>query len=273
MESNIALNCLLPEISKHKFNFYLSEKVGASKHEVPALQYLDYLEREFITTRLFPKIEQASAKGFLSFKQISQKYGTDLRLLSEITADSTLSEINAFQPDLFISIRFGKIFKGKILSIPPKGIINLHSAILPDFKGVLGTFRAFMHDQQTIGSTIHYINDSSIDTGAILEINTLQVQPGKSVLWHVVNLYPTAVSTLNNIINQLANGGQPKSSTQPNRGNYYSFPGEKDFASLKEKGIQIYNQKEYAELLSVFYGIDKQWILTQLHESRLPASY
>lgn len=272
MESNIALNCLLPEIQSHQFNLYFSERVGASNSKVPALQYLDFLEREFILTKLFPKLESDSSGGFLSFKQISNKYGAPIMQLQEIRSVTTLVLIEAFKPDLFISIRFGKIFKGAILSIPPKGIINLHSAVLPDYKGVLGTFRAFMDGKDSIGSTIHYINSSSIDTGDILSIDALKVIQGRSVLWHVINIYPQAVSTLCKIINQVSQGKPPEATPQPAGGRYYSFPDENDFAVLNKKGFKIYKLGEYAQLLTEFYRIEKKWILDELKGS-LPESF
>lgn len=47
-----------------------------------------------------------------------------------------------FNPDLFISIRFGKIFKDEIIQVPKFGLINLHSTILPDYRGIMGTLHA-----------------------------------------------------------------------------------------------------------------------------------
>ena len=149
LESNIALNCLLPTLRQHQFNIYLSEKVGKESSIAP-LQHLAFLEREFPNKNLFPQLEHTPTNGFLSFNQISKKLGVSITIVD--TVEASLDDISAFQPDLFVSIRFGKIFKGKILSVPPLGIVNLHSAILPHYKGVLGTFRAILNGDKKIGS-------------------------------------------------------------------------------------------------------------------------
>ncbi|MEQ9414433.1 MAG: formyltransferase family protein, partial [Cyclobacteriaceae bacterium] len=145
LESNIALNCLLPTLIHHEFNIYLSEKVG-KESAINPLQQLAFLEREFPNKYLFPQLENTPTNGLLSFDQIGKKYGVSITLIE--TLGSSLGDISAFKPDLFISIRFGKLFKGKIISTPPLGIINLHSAILPNYKGVLGTFRAILNGDQ-----------------------------------------------------------------------------------------------------------------------------
>lgn len=273
LESNIALNGLLPEIQKYPFNLFLSEKVGPSSHPTKALHRLDFLEREFLHNFLFPKLEAQVTRGFLTFDQVAQKYQVDLMHVNEIKSEEARNKISAFQPDLFISIRFGKIFKGPVLSIPPRGIINLHSAILPDYKGVLGTIRAFIDGRHTIGSTIHYIKNSEIDTGDIIRINSFKVSAEKSVLWHIVNLYPGAISTLCGIVSQLSQGEDIDASPQPAGGHYYSFPTENDFEILKQRGIAVFKLEEYAQLLSEYYAIDKNWVLEKLIRSGLPDSF
>lgn len=273
LESNIALNCLLPEIKKHSFNIFLSERVGPSKHATNALRYLDFLEREFLQRSLFPKLEATSHPGFLTFSQVAKRHHIDLNYINKIDTEEIFTKISSLQPDLFISIRFGKIFKGPLLQIPPLGIINLHSAILPDYKGVLGTIRAFIDGQQRIGSTIHYITSSEIDTGDILSINSGEVHPDKSVLWHIIQLYPRATITLRHMIHQLSIGQEIKGAAQPKRGNYYSFPTENDFQMLKQKGVTLFNLNEYAELMSGFYGIEPHWLADQLALNELPDSW
>lgn len=273
LESNIALNCLLPEIHNYPFNIFLSERVGPSKQTTQALQYLDFLEREFLQRFLFPKLESTPCNGFLTFDQVAERHHTDLNYINKMDAGELLTKIASFHPDLFISIRFGKIFKGPILQIPPLGIINLHSAILPDYKGVLGTVRAFIDGQQQIGSTIHYITNSEIDTGDILSINSSEVHPQRSVLWHIIQLYPQATKKLSHIIKQLSIGQEIKGSAQIEGGNYYSFPTENDFQILKQKGITLFKLNEYTELMNEFYGIEEQWLADQLALSELPDSW
>ena len=261
LESNIALNCLLPALSSHHYNIYLSEKVGKESTIAP-LRQLAFLEREFPNQHLFPQLELMSASGFLSFDQINKKYGVSVTQVSSL--ETCLKEISSFKPDLFISIRFGKIFKGEIITIPPLGIINLHSAILPNYKGVLGTFRAILNGDKKIGSTLHYITDSGIDTGKIIGINQQNVSPDKSVLWHIVNLYPQACEKLSTLINTIDNNETIQSIQQSGDGNYYSFPTQEEFDQLKEVKIELFNLNEYADLLEHFYSIDPIWAKEKL---------
>lgn len=266
LESNIALNCLLPALQEHLFNLYLSEKVGSNKSPLIQLQNLAFLEQKFVNEYLFRELERSSSKGFLSFNQISKKYNSPIVTLNDVTSLTTLSHLKAFQPDLFISIRFGKIFKGEVLAIPKHGIINLHSAILPNYKGVMGTLRAITNQEKEIGSTIHYIGDSSVDTGNIIDIYKCKVDRSKSVLWHIINLYPESVQKLIGIISKLSNNKTIKTEPQASEGNYYSFPVASDFEKLKMTGLKLYDLNEYAFIIEQFYKVDPAWTLSILKD-------
>ena len=73
-------------------------------------------------------------------------------------------------PELMISIRYGKILRSKALSIPDHGVLNLHSGKLPDYRGVMATFRAMLAQEQELFSTLHWIDDDTIDTGRVISV-------------------------------------------------------------------------------------------------------
>jgi methionyl-tRNA formyltransferase len=264
LESNIALNCLLPMLSNHEFKIYLSEKVGGNSTPILALAQLGVLEKGFVFQRLFPLIETTSHGGFLSFLQIKEKFQVPLEVIQEVTTPETVAKIAAFQPDLFLSIRFGKIFKGAILQVPKNGIINLHSAILPDYKGVLGTLRAFQHQEKEIGCTLHYISDNTIDTGNILHIERLPVSPGKSVLWHIIQLYLPGTKALSNIVEKIAAEIPITTTPQTEGGMYFTFPTVDEFDKIMNLGFDLFQVEEYGELLHHFYGVDQTWVSQQI---------
>jgi len=264
LESNIALNYLLALRSQHAFNIYLSEKVGGTVSLIPALNQLGHLEKGFVFQELFPLLEQGSLGGFLTFNQISSRYQAPIQILQEVTSSETVAQITAFQPDLFLSIRFGKIFKGAILQVPAQGIINLHSAILPDYKGVMGTLRAFQHQEKEIGCSLHYISDNTIDTGNIIQVVRMPVQTGKSILWHIIQLYEPGTKALSAIVEKISNGETVTTFPQPEGGQYFTFPTEAEFAEILSAGFELFNLEEYAALIHDFYGAKKDWILQQI---------
>ncbi|HAZ78734.1 MAG TPA: formyl transferase, partial [Porticoccaceae bacterium] len=53
-----------------------------------------------------------------------------------LKSPEALSRVAATEPDLILSIRFGLILPQTIIDLPKYGVINLHSGLLPVYRGV-----------------------------------------------------------------------------------------------------------------------------------------
>jgi methionyl-tRNA formyltransferase len=71
-----------------------------------------------------------------------------------------LELIRSLEPDLIVSIRYRRILKDEVIAIPRLGVLNLHSGVLPDYKGVMATFWAMLQNEEMIGATLHRIVDN-----------------------------------------------------------------------------------------------------------------
>lgn len=256
LESNLAFNLLKEELSKHCYKIYYSEGVGNPNKKPKELNELEYFEKQFFYEKIAPWLEEKNPTHTFDFFNKKIK-NISFEKCTSIKNPDFLESLKAFEPDLFISIRFGKIFKGDILSIPKKGILNLHSAILPDYKGILGTLHALKDGQKEIGCTLHYISDNRIDTGEIIDIATLQTEPSKSLLWHVVNLYPIGCKMIVKALRELDTQERLFCKKQKtNEGNYFSVPTVSDFEKLKKMNFESFSKKEYVELLKTWVCSD-----------------
>ena len=107
-----------------------------------------------------------------------------------------LACLAATAPDLVLSIRYGGILKDRAIAIPSMGVLNLHSGLLPDYRGVMATFYALLNRESEIGMTLHTILDAGIDTGDIIDSTREKPDTGHSYLWNVLQLYPAGVDLM-----------------------------------------------------------------------------
>jgi methionyl-tRNA formyltransferase len=166
---NIALNRLRSALAGHEFEIVLSRGVGKpSAIKARAFEEWQSFEHALIGGQLFPLIEARAvdARWFQSFDQLARaSVSGRLHELAAINRDDGFEFVRSFAPDLIVSIRFGQIFRPPLIALPRLGIINLHSGILPDYRGILATFWAMLHGETEIGCTLHYVTDAGIDTG------------------------------------------------------------------------------------------------------------
>lgn len=260
LASCLALNQLLPALQEHELSVFLSAAVGKQPpaETIPAeLLQLKFYEQTLFNDILFPLLDASHGhkSGRLrSFAGLAKLIGRPIEEMRGINAGEGLARFVASAPDLVLSIRFGLILKDAALAVPPIGVLNLHSGLLPDYKGVMATFRALLHGDAAIGTTLHWIDDGSIDTGRIVTTTALPVTRGRSYLWHVLALYDQGCSAMLEAVNTLAGRNPLLSRPQPAGGHYFSFPSAAELAVFREAGWQLVIPQEIELVAKRFMG-------------------
>lgn len=250
--ANWSYNLLKDVLLKHDVRIYYSESVGNQNKKAADLLLLEYFEKYFFSS--LPEIFIKPNSINNSFDFFDTSFNTfRFKPCANVNAADFINEIKSFEPDLFISIRFGKIFKDEVIQIPKYGLLNLHSGILPDYRGIMGTLYALKNGAKEIGCTLHTIPNSGIDTGEIIDITKMHVNHNKSLFWHIANLYPIGCKLISNALNTLSTGNSIISTKQNlNEGNYYSLPSETDFEAINQTGFDIINANDYLEILDEY---------------------
>lgn len=244
------LNCLLPHVHTSVKQIFVSDKVGKSTSVAPkGLREMKFFEQTLPNQLLFPQLdaqERPLDTKLLTFKELSKKYKIPLVSWNDVKTEESLAAIRALAPDLVLSVRYGKIFGNDFLNIPRLGVINFHSGRLPNYRGVLAIFRALANGDTHINGTLHYISDSSIDTGDVIGFSTLEVSPQQSLLWHILGLYPASVELVVHTIQQISEGIRPPALPQHEADSqYFTFPTEAEIAAFEAKGWRLYDVEEY----------------------------
>lgn len=243
--SNLALNLLLPALTEHETRVALTEQVGALPPNEPLQRrQLRIAEQSLFNEIFFPLIEAAHAPAtagrLLTFGEIQERKAIPVQAVPTPNCGMGLQGIREFSPDVIVVIRYGAIFQKPVLEIPPLGVINLHSGVLPKYRGVLATFRALASQDCEIGCTLHYIDDPTIDTGDIISVGRMPVVSGHSLFRHILNLYPMGTQLLVDALRVLERGNPLPRRAQPNEGAaYYSYPSQSEWDEFNRLGWHV----------------------------------
>ncbi|WP_093241718.1 formyl transferase [Psychroflexus halocasei] len=248
MHANIAYQLLKPELLKHQVQIYYTDQVGHSSKRSEILQQIEYLEKE----RFFNEV--ASQDSCSNFEFLDDSFNSfPFKKAPKVNSKEFVDFMRKEQPDIFISIRFGQIFKDDIIAIPKHGLLNLHSGILPHYRGIMATLHALIDQNDKIGCTFHKITDSGIDTGEIISQSFLKTNSSKSLLWHITHIYRGGTDLIIQALRQIENSSFIKTHRQNiNEGSYFSSPTSKDFLNLKESGFNLYSEKDYEDIIKTF---------------------
>lgn len=109
-------------------------------------------------------------------KSLVQELKPEIPILQpEKASTPEIAEILAkYEPDLFIVVAFGEIIKKNLLEIPKLGPINIHTSLLPKYRGAAPIQRALMDGVQETGISIIEMV-LQMDAGDVLEMVKMPV--------------------------------------------------------------------------------------------------
>lgn len=141
--------------------------MGTPEFAIPSL------EKVFKNTELkliFTKEDKVNARGnkivFSPVKQFALDNGIDVIQPKKLDEDikEKIKEIN---PDLIVVVAYGKIIPKNIIDIPKYGIINVHSSLLPKYRGASPIHSALLNGDTESGVSIMYIEEE-LDAGDVI---------------------------------------------------------------------------------------------------------
>lgn len=110
----------------------------------------------------------AEAHGIPVFQPTKLRDGTALALLKEL------------DPELIVVAAYGRILPDDILALPPKGCINVHSSLLPKYRGSAPINWAVVNGDAETGVTIMDVV-TELDAGDILAQAATPIDPNELV--------------------------------------------------------------------------------------------
>lgn len=93
---------------------------------------------------------------------------------------TALETIRQLAPDLIVVAAYGRILPQEILDAPPLGCINVHSSLLPKYRGSAPIHWAILNGDQETGVTIMHMA-LALDAGDIIAQKTTPIDPDETV--------------------------------------------------------------------------------------------
>ena len=90
--------------------------------------------------------------------------------------EAFIDELRRLDPDLIVVIAYGQILPPSILELPRHGCLNVHTSLLPKYRGAAPIQWAILEDEKETGVTIMKM-DAGLDTGDIVAIEKTPIAP------------------------------------------------------------------------------------------------
>jgi len=148
---------------------------GTPKFAVPSLEKL--IEKQFnivgVVTQPDKKKNKAKEASPSPIKEVAVQHDITVYQPKKIDAEF-LTQIQELNPDIIVTVAYGKILPGELMQTPPFQALNVHPSLLPKYRGASPIQNALLEGEKITGTTI-MLMDEGMDTGDILEQKTLQI--------------------------------------------------------------------------------------------------
>ena len=161
-----------------------------------------------------------------------------INLGKSINSPKSILIIKKYNPDLIVSILGNEIFKDKIISLPKYGIINLHSSLLPKYRGLMPCFWVLKNNETETGVSVFFV-DKGIDSGPILVRKKIYIKE----MSHKDLIIKTKLEGMKAIIQAIKMIEDQKINLIENIDElktYYSFPKRDDVIKFLKEGNRFF---------------------------------
>ena len=138
-----------------------------------AIHSLDVLLKNydhFTVKAVVTNVDKKTGRGQKKTETLVSKYSNSKSLnlikVKNFNDKSFIDNLKEINPDLFIVISY-RILPGYIYKIPKLGSINIHTSLLPEYRGAAPIQRSIMDGKDYLGLTSFFLNEN-VDEGDII---------------------------------------------------------------------------------------------------------
>lgn len=150
--------------------------MGTPEFAVPSLRRLaaDGHEVALVVTQPDRPSGRGMKLTFSPVKEAALDLGLTVAQPDKVSEPGFVARLREVSPEAVVVVAFGQKIPPPILELPPKGCINLHGSVLPEYRGAAPIHRAVMDGREETGVSTMYM-DQGWDTGDVILVRKVRI--------------------------------------------------------------------------------------------------
>jgi methionyl-tRNA formyltransferase len=152
--------------------------MGSPGFAVPALEGLVRSGCEVAAVYTQPDRPAGRGRALLAspVKEAALRYGLAVVQPESLKAPAAAAQLAEFKPEIIVVAAYGQLLPKAVLELPPRGCVNIHPSLLPEFRGASPVAAALLAGREFTGVSIMLL-DEGMDTGPLLARAAVPVSP------------------------------------------------------------------------------------------------
>ena len=181
----------------------------------------------------------AQAKGRRApIRAVCSHYGVPCSSVSDVNAPEFVERLRATRTDLLVSVSCPQIFGPALLEAPSRGCLNIHGALLPQYRGVMPSFWMLANGERVAGVSIYFMNER-IDAGELCRQRAFEIGATETLDAFLRRSKAVAAELLVDVLGEIEAGEVERTPLDLTAGSYYSWPDRVDARRFYSSGRRL----------------------------------
>lgn len=132
---------------------------------------------------VFTRADKPSNRGMKltqsPVKEFAVSHGIPVFTPATLRSGEAADQVKALDPELIVVAAYGKLLPEEILNLPPYGCINVHTSLLPKYRGAAPIHWAILNGETETGVTIMHMA-KELDAGDIIRTARTPIGPDET---------------------------------------------------------------------------------------------
>lgn len=161
-----------------------------------------------------------------------------IEVSGNINSPDFIRQLKGARPDLIVSVAANVIFRKELIAAAPLGCLNVHTALLPKYRGLMPTFWVLKNNEKLTGVSVFFV-DEKIDNGPILVQKKVEI---RNQTWDelIRETKRVGMQAVAEAIVKIQAGHWAPIANDSAEGTYYSMPTRQDVLEFLARGKRFF---------------------------------
>lgn len=174
-----------------------------------------------------------------SIQDLGRRHDIPTFCVDKVNSKEMHAILDRHPSDLLVSVSCPQIIRSKLMQRFSLGGINVHSAPLPRYRGLLPSFWVLYHGERETAVTVHDLAEK-LDNGDILYQEAVPIEAGETWNSLLGKTKRAAGTALLNAIRQLEEGSVVRKPNRDEESTYFHFPTWKEAREFRSRGLRMF---------------------------------
>jgi len=174
----------------------------------------------------------------VSLSQVFRAHDVPSMTCTNVNAAAVVDRLRSENLDLLVSVAAPNVFKERLLAVPRVGSINIHTAKLPQYRGMMPNFWVMYHDEPRSAITIHTM-DAEIDRGQTILQREFDLLPGESLDRLIKRTKRMGARFMVDALREIEAHGIRPIEVPSAESSYFSFPKKEHVEKFRQQGKRL----------------------------------